>query len=290
IDPQVIDGPDAKELKQGLQRLTNLLLDTRVTLYSVDPSNNAAGMSEITNAQELEFAQSAGNEVAGAGDPYNATDDFDRLGPVTGGRVIRGMNNLTDQIAQSIELGSNYYSIGYRPSSDSNAAGKYRKIRVVCLRPGLTVTTRNGYYESPSSLTSTNEAISYDLATAAESPIPLNALRVTAEPDDSVAVKSGQYIVHVGASQLTWVANPDGTSTAHVAVLAAFLNRQHKLVGHTLHGMTATALAGINVQDPAKIANFTFEILHLPKAANFRFVVRDTATGRMGTFDMPHKK
>lgn len=290
IDPQVIDGPDAKEIKDGLQRMTNLLLDTRVTLYSVDPSTTAAGMTEITDAQQLSFAQLAGNEVAGGGDPYSATDDFDRLGPITGGRVIRGMNNITAQIAQSVDLGSNYYTLAYRPTSNSDTPGKYRKIRVVSLRPGLTVTTRNGYYEATPALEATNEAVSYDLSTAAESSVPLNALHVTVEPDYSVAAPEEAYIIHVGSAQLTWQPNADGTSTAHVAVLAAFLTKQDKLVAHVLHGMTASARSGINLQDSTKVANFNFELVPKAKAAKLRFVVRDAATGRMGTFDMPLTK
>jgi VWFA-related protein len=290
IDPTVLDGPDLKDVKEALQHATNLLLDTRVTLYAVDPTSTAAGMTEITDAQQLSFAQLAGNEVAGAGDPYGIGDDFDRLGVVTGGRVIRGMNNVAAQIGDSIDLGSNFYTLSYSPSSTSQLEGKYRKIRVVCLRPDLTVTTRNGYYTPNPTQEKSNDSIAFDLSTAAESSIPLNGLQVTVEPNHSVAAEEETYIIHVGASSLTWEPGESGTSIAHVAIIAASESKQNKMIAHTLHGMTATARADTNLHDSTRTADFNFTAKAAAKSAKLRFVVRDAATGRMGSFDLPIEK
>ena len=146
IDPKSIDSRDAQEVKDTLQHVTNALLDTRVTLYAIDPSSSAASVTEITDIDQQAFAQAAGDTLSGASDPFNASDDFDRLGPVTGGRVIRGKNDVAQQIASSVDLGANFYTITYTPSSTSEAAAQFRKISVVCLRAGLTATTRSGYY------------------------------------------------------------------------------------------------------------------------------------------------
>jgi hypothetical protein len=124
--------------------------------------------------------------------------DFDRLGPVTGGRVLRGMNDIDKQIAISVDLGTKSYTIGYSPSNASKQAGQYRNIRVVCLRPGLTATTRNGYYTTPPATQNSREMLIYDLNTAALSSIPLTALKVTVES----AKTEGTYTVHVDASSL----------------------------------------------------------------------------------------
>jgi VWFA-related protein len=287
IDPTVIEGKDAAEVKEDLEHTTNELLDTRITLYAVDPTSTAAGMTEITDSTQLSFAQLAGNEVAGAGDPYGATADFDHLGPVTGGRVIRGMNNIAQQIGDAIDLASNYYTIAYSPTSTNDLAGKYRKIRVVCLRPGLTVATRTGYFTQQAAEEKSNDTISSDLYTASESSLPLNGLHVTVEPDHSVAAAEATYTVHVGASLLTWKPEDNGTSTAHVEILAVSRSRQGKPLAHTLHGATATARAGINVHDPQRVATFEFTTTAAAKAVTLRFVVRDQDTGRMGSFDLP---
>lgn len=286
LDPTTIDGKDAQEVKDDLQNLTNLLLDTRIALYAVDPTSSAPGMTEITDSTQLEFAEAAGDALAGAFDPFGATDDFDKLGPVTGGRIIRGMNNIADQIGHSIDLGSNYYTISYQPTSTSQAEGKYRKIRVVCLVPGLTAAARNGYYTENPQREKSNDTLSFDLATAAESAVPLNALHVTVEPNHSVASEEESYIVHVGASELTWEPAADGGASAHVAVMAVSLSHQGKMISHSLHGMTANARAGVNLRDSTRTADFSFTVRPASKAATLRFVVRDAATGRMGSFDL----
>jgi hypothetical protein len=115
----------------------------------VDPTSTAAGMVEITDPTQLEFAQAAGDSFVSNAEPFGSQLDFDRLGPVTGGRVIRGMNNIDKQIANSVDFGTNFYTIGYSPSNSNSAPRQYRNIRVVCLPTGLTVTTRNGYYTPP---------------------------------------------------------------------------------------------------------------------------------------------
>jgi len=287
IDPTTIDRGDAQEVKDTLRHVTNILLDTRVTLYAIDPSSSAAGMTEITDSTQLEFAEAAGDALSGAFDPFGVNEDFDKLGPVTGGRVVRGMNNIAQQIADSIDLGANYYTIGYAPSSASQAESKYRKIRVVCLVPGLKATTRNGYYaESPHPEKST-DTMAYDLTTAAESNIPLNGLHVTVEADHSVASEEESYIVHVGASGLSWKLADNGGSSASVAVMAVSLSSKGKMIGHVLHGMTANARAGVDLRDSTRSANFNITVKREAKATMLRFVVRDSATGRMGSVDLP---
>ena len=287
VNMTTLDSVDAKEVKDTLQHVTNVLLDTRVTMYAVDPSSSAMGMTEIVDATQMAFASAAGDALSGALDPFGGNDDFDNLGPVTGGRVVRGMNNVASQIADSIDLGANYYTIGYAPSSSSQAESKYRKIRVECLVPGLKATTREGYYVQNSEQEKSADTLTYDLATAAESSIPLNGLHVTVEPDHSVASEEESYIVHVGASELMWKTGDDGTSSASVAVMAVSLSSKGKMLGHVLHGMTAKARAGLDLRDSTKSANFSITVKLVPKATTLRFVVRDSATGRMGSVDLP---
>lgn len=295
IDPKSIDSRDAQEVKDTLQHVTNALLDARVTLYAIDPSSSAASVTEITDIDQQAFAQSAGDALSGASDPFNASDDFNRLGPVTGGRVIRGKNDVAQQIASSADLGANFYTITYTPSSTSEAAAQFRKISVVCLRAGLTATTRSGYYAGGAILQgrSAGTALTtaaYDLTTAAESTIPLNGLLVTVEPDISPGAPPSSYIVRAGAANLTWEPQPDGSATAWVYVMAASLDAKNKMLSHTLEGMIANAKPGTDLRDTARTADFQFTAPTAPKSATLRFVVRDSASGRMGSVDLPLAK
>lgn len=286
IDPQVLDSEDAREVKSALQHVTDVLLDTRVALYAVHPSSSAAGMTEITDTTQMDFLEAAGDGLSSNFDPFGASDDFDRLAPVTGGRVVRGRNDIAQQIGSSIDLGSHFYSIAYTPDTNSDAEVQFRKIRIVCLRAGLTATTRDGYYSGEAAQEKSQATAAYDLTTAAETALPLNGIRVTVEPGTATP---GTYIVHAAAASLTWKAGENASATASVYIMAVWLDAKGRMLGHTLHGMLATAKSGVNLSDPARMADFAFAAQPPPRTATLRFVVRDNASGRLGSFDLPLK-
>ncbi len=290
IDPQLLIPKDQAEINATVRHITDVLLETRVILYAVDPSSSAAGMTEITNEMEQDFGLATADSITGSNRSFDAGEDFDRLGPATGGRVTRGLNDVAAQVATAESLGTDFYSIGYSPTSDNQAEGKFRKITITCRRPGLTIRTREGYFSEPAQRATSNDAIAYDLSTAAESTVPLNGLRVAVERNRSVNADTDTFIVRVGAANLTWSTREDGVSTAKVEVLAASLSSKGKMLGHTLHAMTATAKAGVNLRDETKNADFDFTAEPAAKATMLRFVVRDAATGRMGSVDLPLAK
>jgi hypothetical protein len=59
------------------------------------------------------------------------------------------------------------------------------------------------------------------------------------------------------------------------------------MLTHLLRGMSATAKAGTNLQEPGRTADFALPVQPAPHAEALRFIVRDSATGRMGSFDLP---
>ncbi|SEG72996.1 VWFA-related domain-containing protein [Bryocella elongata] len=282
LNPTTLDGDDAREVKDTLDHVTDVLLDTRVTLYAVDPSSTAAGETEITSADQADFAMAAGGLSEGI-QPFSSTADFDRLGAVTGGRVVRGLNNVSQQIASSVQQGDDFYTLAYSPTRQDDTPGAYRKITVQCLRPGVTVSTRQGYFPAPAvSAATARTDFSYDLSAAAESAVPLHAVRLTV----SAAAGTGAYMLEVPATDLTWTANPDGSSTAHVAALAVLLSGKDAALGHMLRTMTATAKPGTDLRNPDRKAEFALAVPLTGKTKKLRFVVRDATTGHMGSADV----
>ena len=120
--------------------------------------------------------------------------------------------------------------------------------------------------------------------------MPLNGLHVTVEPDVSPNAPPATYIVHAGIANLTWKPKPDGSATASVYIMAVSLNAKNKMLAHTLRGMTAAAKPDANLTDAARTADFQFTAEPAPKAAALRFIVRDSASGRMGSVDLPLAK
>ncbi|MGD0347827.1 MAG: VWA domain-containing protein [Terracidiphilus sp.] len=289
IDPQAFASDDIDKVKEALRQITNAMLDARITLYAVDPSSLAPGMTEITDISQADFTQAAGDSMLQNSATFNADEDFDGLGVATGGRVVRGMNDVAQQIQSAVNLGADFYTLSYSPNTPSEMAAQYRKIKVVCLRPGLKVNTRTGYFSGRSEEMKSDTARNYDLTTAVESSIPLNGLVVKVVPNTSPGVPPNTYLVRVGAADLTWNPKPSGAFSASVSVMSASLNAAHRLIGHTLRGMIATAKPGTDVHDPARMASFVFTAQPAPKASILRFIVRDNESGRMGSVDLALK-
>ncbi len=296
VDPAALTPGTDRALKHMLQHVSDTLLDARASLYAVDPTSTLPTVTEITNPVQLEFAQATDGGRLHL-DPFDHTLDFDRLAPVTGGRVFRGLNDIDREVNESIVTGSAYYTLGYRPRGDSSQPGQFRKIKVVCLRPGLTATTHDGYYTSASATTLATDTIGYDLNNAATASVPFNAIAFTVDKGDSAntadttnPAATGAYTLHVRSADLDWHTR-DEASTATVQVLVVALGAKGKILAHSLHNETATATAGTDTHASGQRVRFTAGLAPTAKTeakvVTLRFVVRDSFTGHMGTVDLP---
>lgn len=280
-DPNALTVGTADQLKNGLQHLTDLMLDARVALFIVDPTSTAAGMLEVSDETQLEFLSAAAEGGARLSDPFAHSFDFDRLASVSGGLVIRGANNADALIDQSIRQGNSYYTLGYEPTDTTFSAHQFRKIRVQCTRPGVTLLSRQGYYTSPpTELLAKRDTVRYDLNNAATAAIPYTALAV------SVAGSGSSFSLHVQSTGLQWKSGSDGELTAQVQIAAVALSAAGKILGHKLQTMNARAAAATAADSIDKPVPFAI-VFEAPKAtARLRFIVRDSGNGHMGTADI----
>ena len=113
---------------------------------------------------------------------------------------------------------------------------------------------------------------------------------VTVEPDNSPNAPPATYIIHAGVANLTWKPRTDGSATASVYIMAVSLNAKNQMLAHSLRGMTASAKPGADLRDAARTADFHFTAPPAPRSTTLRFIVRDSATGRMGSVELPLAK
>lgn len=91
----------------------------------------------------------------------------------TGGQAVFGSNDLTGALRRSIEDGSNYYTIAYRPENhDWN--GKFRVIKVEMAGHNYSLSYRRGYFAYPDQIT--NEDAAQALNTALQPGTPQSTL------------------------------------------------------------------------------------------------------------------
>lgn len=282
VDATTLTPSVQKILDVDLEHLTNSLLDARISLDAIDPTSTAAGMTEITDVAQLAFLQAAGDSSSMLSDPFDKSLDFDRLAPVSGGRVLRGRNNIDALIGQAIHAGANYYSLGFRPENESETKPQFHKIEVRCRKAGVTLLSRQGFYSSvPTEAAGQRDRIQEDLNDAVLSALPMTDLKVYA------VQKDGHYQVQVSSEGLHWISDANGQWNAHVQILVAALSNHPAVLTHRLLSESAHAPASTDPGVTPQTVSFVMELVPVTGARLIRFVVRDASTGHMGTFDIP---
>ena len=259
----------------AVQECVNELRDARVTLYTIDP----AGLQ--VNPAEYGMA-------AAFNDPFGGNFEFNKLARATGGSALYGRNDVDAEIGTAIRDGSSFYTLTYRPATPPMDRNKFYKIKVTVDRPGLTVTTRQGYYlqRGPGRVDAANPSrrLASDLLSAGNSTMVYDGVPITLEASGADA---DSYTVHVDGRALGWTPATD-TEPRHtevVLMVSTFdkkgkeLKRDAKII--KVNAPMSVAPTGRLVRN----VDLKYQIEHNPKAVRARFVVRVTASGRIGTAD-----
>jgi VWFA-related protein len=268
-----IDGQN--RLNNAVQRCVNKLRDARITLYTVDP----AGLMGNPGAYGID---------AEFNEPFGGNYQFDKLAVATGGKALYGRNDVDAEIGTEVRDGSDFYTLTYRPANTSLAPQKFRRIQVTVNRPGLTATTREGYYlqqgpgvvnpEKPSRRLA-NDLYDAESSTMAYDGVPLTLTPSTTDPDS--------FTILVEGRALTWTPATD-TDPRHteVIVMATTFDKKGKELKQIARQIKVKAPADVSPTGRLdRSLNFNFKLEHDPKAVRARFVIRVTSSGRIGTAD-----
>jgi VWFA-related protein len=280
IDPTTLIPDAAAALKAMIAQCTNMLRDSRVTLYTIDP----AGVPAEDPSQDAD-----GFNI---GDPFGGEVDFDELAATTGGKSFFGRNDIDAGIDASVQAGNNFYTLSYVPTGDASDTKVFRNIQVRLKDPTLTATTRSGYYGitapvAPAADTAgkSSDRFLYDLTVAADSlmvydGVPFTIVRDTAQPDS--------FSIHIEPKYVDWLAGDSQKLSAEIALLAESFDKKGKPLNHQAKVLTVESTSG------SLTAELTLHIT-LPTqspAARLRFVVRMDRSGKLGAdnFFLVNKK
>jgi VWFA-related protein len=263
-------------INNAVQDCVNVLRDARITLYTIDPAG-------------LQVDPQAYGPGAAFTDPFGGNYQFARLATATGGRALYGRNDVDAEIGTAIRDGSSFYTLTYRPTNDSQNPQKFRRIKVTVDRPGLTVTTREGYYVQyrPDHTNPVNpshrlvaDLLSADSSTMVYDGVPISVRRSPDKPDT--------FNIHVDGKGLAWTYATDTEPRhAEVILVASTFDKKNKELKRDAKIIRAQATGDV---PPTGRLERSLEIHYLlaqdPKATRVRFVVRVAASGRIGTADV----
>ena len=271
--------PSEKARFLGYVRETSdLMWQGRLAVYTVDPRG-----LEVVH-ENLGTDLSSGSFFAPP-DPATAELVFEQVAPQTGGRIFRGLNDLDEQIASSIEDGGSFYALSYYPSN-REWNGAFRKIKVVTRNPELTARTRNGYYGVLDSAPSFQQ-LDRLLSRAVINPLSYHSLAVQARAKISNSQpRTARITLQIDAKGLQWELPGDGKHRCEVSVVAAGFSSKGEVVAHTLKELE------VNVDErkymelikSGMVMNLVVELP--PTVVRMRVVARDSTNGNLGTADL----
>ena len=284
ITTQRFNGlPVLDELKQYVHATTNMLVDSRITLYVIYPGLPVQG-SHIP-ISGLDADVDLGND-----DPFAGDINFGVFVNETGGKLFYNRNDVDAEIGRSEQLGSEYYTLTYQPhGGDEN--GKFRRIRVTLRNPNLRVVTKAGYF-APDKMApfDLRQQTTVNAVEAAQSTIPFNALdmkisSIVRHPD----TRTAELTMLLKGKNLDWQATDRGKSTAKLTLLAVSLTGNKDILASKSETVTLSQAT----DNPARLAEYVTSLkfaIQVPrKTQSIRVVMETEDGGRIGAADLDRK-
>jgi VWFA-related protein len=269
--------------QEGLKRVVEAARRVNATLYFID----SGGLRALNPGNSAEFAVpiDARDTMAAIADLSREAEGANALAQDTGGFSIRDTNAFDEGVVRIGRESQSYYLLGYVPGTIPRD-GRFRKIKVK-VRGNYETRARRGYYapsDTPQGRSAYREGVdpalqgALDAATFADA-IPLRMTAFAMEP--SGPDRSRAYVVaDVDVSGVQY-ADVEGSPTATLETLTVVANRDSDDVQRRDQTVEIRRRPG-PVESPMWYS-FVRDFEILPGEHQVKLVVRDTATGRVGS-------
>jgi len=284
VNGTILSAEQTKLLQSAISSTIDLLMAARATIYVIDPTLDVAFDSNHISTIN------AADTIApfDATDPFANSFSFYELVRQTGGDYLYNRNDLSSEIGESINRGTQFYSLSYVPLTPIQD-DKYRKIDIRLRDPHLHVQTREGYYPTPPDAAPTaqdEKDLRFDLREAL----------LTGMKYDSVATRLEQCSLEqvtetiacnllLDNAALSFASDPSGNQDAPILTVIAALDTKSRLLANNVLQL------GIRIPEskynPSSPGQTRIQLhLRLPKGADsLRIAVRDSS-GRIGTISV----
>jgi VWFA-related protein len=260
-------------LKEPLQRLIDSAHRSAVVIHSIDPR----GVVNTNHTCELLASQ----------------DGMLMLAQQTGGLFISGHNDIVRAIKTAARDGDGYYLIGYPPNEKTvgemkKGKPKLHKIEVRVKPPGLHVRTRMEFLSAPDAKTPTDLLTRQErVGQALQSPFAGGALRVRLTALFWQTNEEKPFInalLHFDSDKISFSEDPDGWHKAAVEVTAALFGSDGQQVDFADKTWNLQAKGQTYEYIKKNGISFLMKVpVKDPGVYQMRLVLRDTATGQLGS-------
>ena len=273
------------ELTQYVHSTTNMLVDSRISLFVIYP-----GLS-VQNSMISMSAMEANADIGDDdNDPFAGDINFGVFVNETGGELFFNRNDVDAEIARSQQMGANYYTLTYQPEQrDQN--GKFRRIRVILRDRNLRAVTKAGYF-APDEHAPINprQQGMMKLAEAAQSTIPFTALDVRlANVQRHADTGTAEFTVQLMFKNVSLLPAEDGKYTASLALAAVSLDANQEIKASKIESVTVHSSTQDSTRLPAVASTFNVRVRVPRNTRTVRVVMEDRENGRMGAAELSRK-
>ena len=285
-----IPATTAEKLREYVHLTTNLLVDSRVSLFVIYPGLPVGPGSSITPEMTFSLSATEAQMVIGDNDPFSGDISFGLFSNETGGKLFYNRNDVDAEIQNSAQLGANYYTLTYQPENvDPN--GKFRRVRVALRHSSLHVITKAGYYApDEKAVINVQQQQMIKLSDAIEAAIPFEALEVNLanvirHPDSRTA----EFTVIVHSKNLDFLPTENGKDSVPLIVAAASLNNDRYILASRIERATLETTTQDPARLPAVASHLQIVVPYPKKTRTIRVVIEDQNGGRIGTAELDRK-
>ncbi|MEP6945076.1 MAG: VWA domain-containing protein [Acidobacteriota bacterium] len=285
-----------------LRQLVDQAARSAVTVYTIDARGQ---QTDGLGAQDSVVVTKPRTtvHVAGALDPVqedladrrNDIQDrqagLEQLARQTGGFATKNSNDLSYGVGKVLE-DQGYYLLSYSPDAETfdSKTRKFNNLEVKISRPGATARYRSGFFNVPiGEAPATNPASLVQAANSAlVTPFGSNAIGVTVNASVINSELTGTTLlrgtIHIAASDLTFVSNPDGSKKSVFELIAATFDQYGVQADHIAKSNTINVSGAKYDKILAQGFDYPFELpIKKPGTYQFRVMIRDTVSARSGT-------
>ncbi len=292
MNGQAMDYTDKELLAKAIHSTIDLLLESRVSLYVIDPTMGTS--ADFNNPQSITDT-AAIEPIANPkpDDPFAIGFNMNLFVDQTGGKYYRGMNDLDREISDSVQRGTGFYTLTYTPALRGSAS-EYHSITVRLSDPNLTAQTKEGYYSTePANLEPQKQAakeadndLRFDLYEATIDGMPytgigLHVQQCQRDKDDPQATCN----LSIDSGTLTFTPNDKSEEQTTLLAVISSLDAKGQILNHTSRQLTL----GVPESQANLIHNGNMPlVLHTLVPAGtkrIRVVLRDVS-GRIGTAEV----
>jgi VWFA-related protein len=274
---------DRRVFTPEMDAAARALNESGIAVYPVD----ARGL--MPPASFAPTARHAPPKMPTLGQTNANTDTMLELADRTGGRAAFNTNDLARAIRRAVDDGRVTYTLGYYPT-DERQDGKFRDIKVTVDRPGVDVRARKGYFAlrpaDHSAAVRDREIRAAVWSPLEATELPFNArVDLLTDPADTVNV-----FIQVKAGAVAFTREGDRWKATIEAVFVESGEKGNPLGQSQLETLPLSLTEDRFRQASQQGLVFQHRVHHDAAAKVLRIIVRDEASGAIGSITVPFKE